>query len=261
MSKVLYDDIGVTYDNTRCTDPFITETIINLLDCSIHSKILDIACGTGNYTTALYTKGFDITGVDISDVMIKKAKEKCPNISWICNNADHIELESGLFDGAVCTLACHHFPDLHAVFSEVYRLLNKGKFVILSCTHLQIRNYWLYHYFPEVLEYMITYMPDIDVMIKALVDSGFRLRSLVPYYITPETKDNFFGSRIEQPELYLNEGFRSGMSIFAEKANPLDIELGCLRLESELKSGAFDNHIRTHKNHFGDYIFITVEKL
>jgi len=40
-------------------------------------KILEIGCGTGNYTKILHRKGYEITGLDISENMLKIAKKKC----------------------------------------------------------------------------------------------------------------------------------------------------------------------------------------
>ncbi|GEM_PF-136307 len=40
-------------------------------------KILEIGCGTGNYLKIFNKKGYDITGVDISEEMLKVAKKKC----------------------------------------------------------------------------------------------------------------------------------------------------------------------------------------
>jgi len=46
-----------------------------------HSKrkvdsILDIACGTGNYSFVLAKRGYQVTGIDSSSAMISKALEK-----------------------------------------------------------------------------------------------------------------------------------------------------------------------------------------
>jgi len=40
-------------------------------------NILELGCGTGNYTKILLSKGYKVTGVDISDEMLKIASEKC----------------------------------------------------------------------------------------------------------------------------------------------------------------------------------------
>jgi len=41
-----------------------------------NSKILDVACGTGRHSIELAKRGYDITGVDLSDSMLNKAIEK-----------------------------------------------------------------------------------------------------------------------------------------------------------------------------------------
>jgi SAM-dependent methyltransferase len=40
-------------------------------------KILEIGCGTGNYLKAFLDKGYDISGVDISEEMLNVARKKC----------------------------------------------------------------------------------------------------------------------------------------------------------------------------------------
>ena len=40
-------------------------------------SILEVGCGTGNYTQILRRRGYDIVGLDISESMIKLAKRKC----------------------------------------------------------------------------------------------------------------------------------------------------------------------------------------
>jgi SAM-dependent methyltransferase len=40
-------------------------------------KILEIGCGTGNYTKILAERGYKITGVDISENMLNVARQKC----------------------------------------------------------------------------------------------------------------------------------------------------------------------------------------
>ena len=40
-------------------------------------KILEVGCGTGNYLKVFLDKGYDITGVDISEEMLSVARKKC----------------------------------------------------------------------------------------------------------------------------------------------------------------------------------------
>ncbi len=40
-------------------------------------KILEIGCGTGNYTRIFYERGYEITGIDASEQMLNIARSKC----------------------------------------------------------------------------------------------------------------------------------------------------------------------------------------
>ena len=40
-------------------------------------SILELGCGTGNYTKLLRGRGYDVTGLDLSERMIDAAKQKC----------------------------------------------------------------------------------------------------------------------------------------------------------------------------------------
>ncbi len=84
----------------------------------IHSKerpkrILDLACGTGNYTFLFAKRGYDVTGVDLSQEMISIAREKAlktrkalrpsfsrMDISKLCfKGASHFDAALVLFGG------------------------------------------------------------------------------------------------------------------------------------------------------------------
>lgn len=255
--KVLYDDIGHNYDFTRSADEYISKRIISLISASPDSSVLDIACGTGNYTVALQKSGLRMTGVDISTEMLETAEEKSQEVRWVKSDVSDLPFGDAVFDGCICTLAIHHFADIQRVFAEVYRVLKGGRFVIMTCSHRQIRNYWLYPYFPEALEYMTTYIPDYEHVALALIKAGFAIRGVENYFITPSLTDNFLGSRIECPEVYLDPNFRGGISLFARKAPSETIDIGCRRLRESIEN----NQINTsYRNPYGDYMFIITEK-
>jgi len=41
------------------------------------NKVLELGCGTGNYTKVLEERGYDVTGIDLSEKMLVVAKQKC----------------------------------------------------------------------------------------------------------------------------------------------------------------------------------------
>lgn len=109
------------------------------------SEVLNIGCATGNLEMALSHYKLDITGIDIDENMIKKARKKAEEISNVrFLEGDMTKLETyfspGSFSNVLCvgnTLA--HLRDMEEIsrfFLSVKKLLkSEGRFII------QIMNY------------------------------------------------------------------------------------------------------------------------
>lgn len=54
---------------------FFIDKLTNLLQPNADAKMLDIACGKGRHSIYLNKKGFDVTGIDLSEQSIKYAKQ------------------------------------------------------------------------------------------------------------------------------------------------------------------------------------------
>jgi len=143
----LYDAIGSTYASSRRADPAIVQTLARQLRLASGGAYLDLACGTGNYTAALSGLGGQWSAVDVSRVMLDQARPKAGHIAWVQASASALPFPDGRFDGALCTLAIHHFPDLEAPFAEVRRTLRSGPFVIFTGLAEQMHHWGLFTLF------------------------------------------------------------------------------------------------------------------
>lgn len=103
-------------------------------------KIIDLGCGTGNYAIYLASRGFDVTGIDISPAAIKIAKENAKKKGIACNFlvadvlGDLCEVKEK-FDFAFDWELLHHiFPEQRMMYVEnVYKLLNPGGVYLSVC--------------------------------------------------------------------------------------------------------------------------------
>jgi ubiquinone/menaquinone biosynthesis C-methylase UbiE len=111
-----YDRIGKSYDISRKADPEIVHRLIQHLQIRSEDKLLDVACGTGNYAVALFQWGLSMAGVDISDEMLAQARGKSGDIEWTKVDAGYLPYDDSSYQGAMCVLAIHHFRDLLAPF-------------------------------------------------------------------------------------------------------------------------------------------------
>ena len=68
---------------------------------SINQRILDVGCGTGRHAIELARRGYKVTGVDLSNSQLQRAKEKATEakvkIDFIQKDARELEFEN-LFD-------------------------------------------------------------------------------------------------------------------------------------------------------------------
>jgi ubiquinone/menaquinone biosynthesis C-methylase UbiE len=69
----IYDEIGNGYDTTRKADPFILSQFNSLLNTEPNKKYVEVACGTGNYTSKLSTFGGCWDAFDQSEIMLSEA--------------------------------------------------------------------------------------------------------------------------------------------------------------------------------------------
>lgn len=91
------------------------------------SLMLDLACGTGTLTDILSRRGYDMIGADMSYDMLGIAREKNPDILYLCQDMRSLELY-GTVDAVVCMTDSLNYitdyDDLVSVFKLVKNYLN-----------------------------------------------------------------------------------------------------------------------------------------
>ncbi len=77
----LFRDYSDKYDNESFTEGTIGEVdfIEKEIAFSKSCRILDIGCGTGRHSVELARRGYSVTGIDLSESMIKKARSNAQN--------------------------------------------------------------------------------------------------------------------------------------------------------------------------------------
>jgi len=93
-------------------------------------KLLDLPCGTGRLLGPLLDRGFEITGGDISEAMLKEARSRFqnrPGITFRIMNAESLPFEDNAFDYLTSyRLMCHLPPAVREkVLSEMIRVTRK----------------------------------------------------------------------------------------------------------------------------------------
>lgn len=176
MGKIDYNEISRIYDSVREEQIEIINCFLEGADISENTAILDIGCGTGNYTNLIHriTKS-RVYGMDMSEGMLEKAKEKNKNINFIIGSAEDIPLQDSHFDFVYMTDVIHHVPNIEKMFCEIYRILKKGgKVCIATQSYNQIDLRYMTEFFPDTAAQDKGRYPDIEDIVKAACKNGLK---------------------------------------------------------------------------------------
>ncbi len=260
MKSAVYNTIGQNYDITRKADPGLVKELIKLMNATSAGHYLDIGCGSGNYTGSLASNRIKMSGLDYSDEMLKKARNKFPDLDFYQGSALEMPFEMNCFDGAICIMATHHIGDNPGTFAEVHRVLRAGSFVIFTATPEQIETYWLHHYFPTMIANYIARMRSYESIKSDLEAAGFKKVSRQLYFINNDLQDCFLHAGKYRPEIYLNPAVRDGISTFHLLISEQELKEGLAKLEADIKSNAISEIIAKYESTLGDYTLIIGEK-
>ncbi|WP_088413626.1 class I SAM-dependent methyltransferase [Mycobacteroides saopaulense] len=103
----------------------------------IGTSVLDAGCGSGAQCEWLLDEGAEVTGVDLSPVMIDQARQRCGSRVelLVADLAEALPLEAQSFDGVTCSLALHYLRDWQVPLASFARILRPGGWVVISLDH------------------------------------------------------------------------------------------------------------------------------
>ncbi|MEV0987814.1 class I SAM-dependent methyltransferase [Streptomyces sp. NPDC049949] len=107
-----YDALSLRYDQAYSAEtkdqPWISELSGRI---PAGGMVLDLGCGSGvPVACALATAGHRVTGVDISEVQIRWARELVPQAEFIRADATAVDFAPASFDAVVSFYALIHIP-------------------------------------------------------------------------------------------------------------------------------------------------------
>ena len=119
-----YDKIASTYSNTRVAHFWVEEFDFfkSIFD---GKKVIDFGCGEGRDAIIFIQSGFDYTGVDISEGMLRIARERVSGGVFQQADFSQVDFTAGAFDGFRAAASFIHVPkkDIHTVLQEAKRVV------------------------------------------------------------------------------------------------------------------------------------------
>ncbi len=119
-------------------------------------RVLDVACGTGQFTKALAgsLNSFDsITGVDVDETFLSEARHKfrSEKFFFLVASSQQLPFEDECFDLVAISKALHHVEDPEATLAEMKRVLRVGGQFLINEMHREgltqaQESHMLYHH-------------------------------------------------------------------------------------------------------------------
>ncbi|MGE7907279.1 class I SAM-dependent methyltransferase [Peribacillus sp. NPDC094092] len=129
-NKVIYKVWSPVYDKIFNSHHFLDarKRIFEEMHFHDHAKVLFVGVGTGADLELIMNLDLEITAIDLSADMLKKAMEKYENTSihFIEMDAQHMEFDNESFDYIVGSLILSVVPDANECLREMIRVL-KGE--------------------------------------------------------------------------------------------------------------------------------------
>jgi 2-polyprenyl-3-methyl-5-hydroxy-6-metoxy-1,4-benzoquinol methylase len=117
-----YDALSVRYDEAYGAETKYEPWLSDLCErIPAGGTVLDLGCGSGvPVARSLADAGYRVTGIDISEVQVRRARERVPQAEFIQVDATAASFDDASFDAVVSLYALIHIP-----LSEQPPLLHK----------------------------------------------------------------------------------------------------------------------------------------
>ena len=107
-----YDSVSYLYRGDRDSPAEYAAWLTNLQQrIPTNASVLDLGCGCGiPVAKALTNNGHHVTGVDLSEVQINRARHLVPQATFLHADATRIAFAASTFDAVICLYALIHMP-------------------------------------------------------------------------------------------------------------------------------------------------------
>ena len=111
-------------------------TLERLLPLRPPARILDLGCGTGEFSIDLAARGFDVAGLDAARPMLDVARQEADrrgvHVTWIQGAMESLPFGVGTLDGVLQIASLEFATDPGAALREVARVLRPGGVYVLG---------------------------------------------------------------------------------------------------------------------------------
>lgn len=106
------------------------------MDLIDNKKTLDVGCGEGIFCFELKKRGYDVTGIDLSQDALNHARENFNKLNLDINvsksSTDKLPFKSNTFEQVICLDVLEHVKDVNKSLKEINKVLVDGGNLIIT---------------------------------------------------------------------------------------------------------------------------------
>jgi SAM-dependent methyltransferase len=99
-----------------------------------NAAVVELGCGNGTYETRELARRAQVTGVDLSEEQLRRARERVPEATFVQGDLTTIDFEQRSLDAVVALYVLNHVPRelLAGVFARIHRWVKPGGHVLAT---------------------------------------------------------------------------------------------------------------------------------
>lgn len=118
------------------SDRLEKELVFSLIEIKQGDAVLDVGCGTGNYTIELAKRGADVIGIDSSEEMLAwariKAQKAYIEASFMAADATNLPFPDSFFDTVLSNGLLCFLKEPEKALMEMHRVLKPGGRLVIG---------------------------------------------------------------------------------------------------------------------------------
>ena len=135
-----FDAVAQYYDHLMRTVPYAgwvdyVEALVRRWK-SHPRQVLDLACGTGRVGSEMLRRGYDVTGADLSEPMVRECAKQAPPLTAVVSDAGQLALADESFDLVVCLYDSLNYllepQQFCGAMAEAHRVLRRNGLLVFD---------------------------------------------------------------------------------------------------------------------------------